>query len=391
MGGGMLFGGDGSVSYGFDLDCSSGAVLSAQEMFDELTDWPGCANDVFGFGGSTPAVGTLYLCAGKILRGNSWGLVLDGTSGKSGVTVKLSKTGTSEDDGSAKTDSIGEYRQLVSGSPTGSVGTGTPFGKGGLSYDTRAVSGSNPTVTRTQLARRRMRASFTVLTLSATANPWNLQDHWGRYHKTLVRDGNILYWRSDFIVPLAGNTWALAQIQVTSAGKDRYPRLAFTPQGLLFCTWERHEGRKSETPRYNMRRAVSWDDGATWGGDGSYPPSGEDSVVAIANGTKPTCEVGIDGTYVEAALVLNADQSANPGGVLKARKQGTGDVSLSDLYTFVDHDSNPLMAADDTFHLQQGKSGTALWLLHVKIQGDDDTSDWYSSDVDASSWTRITP
>ena len=210
---------------------------------------------------------------------------------------------------------------------------------------------------------------------SSPFNPSNYQDDWGRYHRVLVHDGNVTYWRSDFAVPLP--SWALAAVAVTSGGMDSYPRLAMDRRGILHCVFTRRESDSSQ----NLYRMVSWDDGATWG-NGSAAGA---ATMAILGGIKGTCAVGVDGTYIEAAVV----QGTNT--ILRARKQATGDVGLSDEYTFVDHNGDALSVEDDTFHLQQGRDGSARWLLHVAIAGEDATSDWYSSDVDARSWTRIVP
>lgn len=169
-GGGLLFGANAGVSYGFDVDCTGGAAsIPAQELFDELTDWVPCG-DVFGFGpASPPNDGTIYLCAGKILDADSWGVTHKAGGSARNVKVRLSKTGTSEDDGVGLSDRYGEYRQGdKAASGKGYVGTGTPFGKGTQTYVVTAAAGvTPPSLSEPFAARRRQRASFFVVPVTA--------------------------------------------------------------------------------------------------------------------------------------------------------------------------------------------------------------------------------
>ena len=165
-GGGLLFGSNASVSYGFDIDCtSSAATIPAQELFDELTDWVPCG-DVFGFGDPAhpPTDGTIYLCAGKILDTHSWGIVHKAGGGARNVKVKLNKAGTSEDDGVGLSNRLGEYREGRAANGKGYAGTGSPFGKGLQTYAVTAQAGvTPPSVSEAFATRRRQRVSFFVV------------------------------------------------------------------------------------------------------------------------------------------------------------------------------------------------------------------------------------
>ena len=126
----------------------------------------------------------------------------------------------------------------------------------------------------------------------------------------------------------------------------------------------------------------SHDDGATW----------EGAIMAIPGGTYPSIAVGIDGTVIEAALVANADQVGSPGGVIKMRCQSPGAVAYGALYTAQYYSSGllPIPVAVDSFHLQQGYESASRWVLHCRVQGETGTADYFSSDLDASSWSRLT-
>jgi len=343
-GGGLQYTGS-AWSVGIDLDVHTALTLPAQ-FFCDVIDWYPGAGDVWQWSGG--AYGTMTCAAGKILRGDAWGLVFnnDGTPDV-GVTVNLQRLSDGQTAGSATTSSIGEYE------------TGSHFAKGQQTY--RVLVATN-TASEIWVARTRQRVGFVVV--SAMSNPTNVHDRWGQYHRAVVQGGNIRYWRGDSGSPLPA--WSLANVAVTSSGADSLPRLAMTSELWLFCVFIR--GGSSA----DAYRAISYDDGATWS-----TPS-----MAIANATHVDNCAAPDGTYIEVGVVPSGSNYH-----LQAVSRQPGDTAFSSPYTLNDGSGNPLTVVNDSIGISMNSDHH--WVLHVIIAGETSSSDWWSADHNASTWTRF--
>jgi len=120
------------------------------------------------------------------------------------------------------------------------------------------------------------------------------------------------------------------------------------------------------------------DDGATWGA----------ATLAIANGKHPTVAIGHgDATFERVVVAAYVGPGGGPG-VITARFQDAGDTDLSDPFNFKDDGGSDMVAADDTFQIQQAHDNQARWMLHVRINGASATSTWTSMD-DCRTWKQV--
>jgi hypothetical protein len=177
----------------------------------------------------------------------------------------------------------------------------------------------------------------------------------GDYQRARVDAGRVRYRRAH----LAGFGDAV-NVLATAGPTDRQPRMAQEPGGPVHLTFRRGA---------NVMRQRSWDGGRTW----------EDPTVAFEGGRHGTVSCGFDGMLVFAAYV---------GGELHGRTQPAGAIVPVETFVFLDSEGNPLEPASDTFHLAQSMEGSHAWLLHVRIAGEDDTSDWVSQDG-CRTWERL--
>jgi hypothetical protein len=209
-------------------------------------------------------------------------------------------------------------------------------------------------------------------------NPFNYQDRYGRIHRTGITGSGVRYWRSDFGVP---KPWANAGVAVTAPSldiADSNPRLTMDHNDILHLTFSRHDA-SVDPATDTLYQCESWDDGRTWT---------EPKDVDIPGGTHPTVAIGeSEGTKIVAAYVANADQVVNPGGVIQAHMQETGDKTPGDVTTFQDETGTDLAVADDTFHLAEAREGPSRWVLTVVMQADGFASEW--AGTDGKTWKRI--
>lgn len=204
------------------------------------------------------------------------------------------------------------------------------------------------------------------------ANPSNAHHpQWGMYLRVWVQAGNIMFNRSDHSVPIGG--FDLSNVTVTSSGFDSDPHVAYDRTGIgrLMCVFCRTSGGSS-----NVYQTISTDDGATW----ATP------VIVIPNGKHPgPPAVSNDGTI----LVAGYTGTTGGPGTISAAVQAAGDAAPSSVFIFKDPAGANLSVADDTFGISQGKDGASRWILAVIITGDTGISEWYSTDWDARTWTRV--
>lgn len=187
--------------------------------------------------------------------------------------------------------------------------------------------------------------AFLILPGTGGGNPSNLQDALGQYHRVWIVSGAVAYRRADVIRPGPGGAFDQSTSLGAPAGAvDAHPRIVREPWGRLLLVFQRAPGAGVPPAASDVLLTYSDDDGETW----STP------TVAIPGGSKPRIRVGLDGTILTAALV---------GSNLKVTRQDPGELSPTAPYTVVDHLGAALSLADDTFDLDQGRSGDAPWLL----------------------------
>lgn len=358
LGGGGLLYDSGTGTWSAYLDDQSG-VVPAQSFWSAMALYPGCG-DILGltdglYGAVTP------LRCGIAFRSAIEGLIFD-LDGKPnvGVPVTTLDTVVSKDAGSATSDSIGYYK------------TGLPYGRGHrVTQKTQTQphsTGVLPTSSLVWSNWGRQRCSFRVPKVESLAfvQPWNLEHESGQYHAAAMHvDNGIVYWRSDFAVPLP---WALsANLRVvTTNALDANPRIAIDYRERITMVWER---TNPIGPTIDSWWAYSDDDGATWGGE----------AVAIAGGTHPTIATSPDGTTILAAYVT---------GTIQVMRRFAGDLAFSAAAVIKDAGGADITAEDEQFHLSHAYEGPARWLLHMRVHGETSTSHWESGD-DCLSWTRV--
>jgi len=232
------------------------------------------------------------------------------------------------------------------------------------------ATGQTSTIGLTLVSRHRHRVGF-VGSLPF-GNPFNSHhDQWGFYLRASVNSGNVFFNRSDHSVPVSG--FNLTNIQVTSSGNDSDPRVNYDKTGpqRLYCTFARKTGSD-----YDTYASISTDDGATWG----------TPVIVIPDGKHPHPPISQDGTLLIAAFVVTG---GGPDGTIQAKAQGVGDLALGSLFTFKDSTGTDIAVMDDTFGISQGPDGQHRWIMAVVVSGDSGVSEWYSTDWDARTWTRV--
>lgn len=139
--------------YGYDIGCTGTVTIPAQLLIDSVDWYPDCG-DAWGWRDSS-YVGDFQLAGAAILRGQAYGLIFneDGDAVE-GVKVAVTDAATGlVDAGSGRSGAVGEYK------------TGSPFGKGLVSYKVTEESGTMPypSLTGTFLTRHRSRFCFTGL------------------------------------------------------------------------------------------------------------------------------------------------------------------------------------------------------------------------------------
>ena len=201
-------------------------------------------------------------------------------------------------------------------------------------------------------------------------NPTNAATWMGFYHRaTVVDSGGIESRRVRYPVPKAGPTFDVT-VQVTTDATDKHPQVNYDPyRDRVTLVW----GRGDDT-----YYSETYDEGKTW----STP------VSMITGGHYPRIASNDLGT-VYAALVYNSG-SSGPG-TIKAKFRGRDDV-LSSLFTFKDSTGTDIAVADDSFDLVHPPAGWAPLVLHCRIDGETDTSEWYCTDLSPSgaTFTRVT-
>lgn len=348
----------GAWSYWFDKDVSTTLTVPAQLLIDAIDWYPGCG-DVLGVGGGGGA-GALELRPAAILRAEAWGAVFDSHSTQdAAITVSVRDHGTLAAEGSATSDATGGFL------------TGSTWVKGNSSGDVTAGL-APPQVASNYLFPSRYRRRFSFRIPSAFGNPFNAHDDdWGLYLRSAVTSGNVVFSMSNYPVPIGG--FDLDNSPVTMGGQDSDPRIAYDQTGAhrLIAVFTR---TISGTPQ--VMQTVSTDEGATWGSP----------VLLIASAKHPTIAVGHDGTIIVAAYT---GPNGGPG-TISATVQAIGDAAASSVSIFKDSAGTNLAVNDDTFGISQGKDGAHRWILAVVISGDSGISEWYSTDWDGKTWTRVT-
>lgn len=203
-------------------------------------------------------------------------------------------------------------------------------------------------------SRQRVRLGVT-LTTTVRRNPWNLEDRFGGYTMCHVAGGDIYVAHTSHAVP----PYAY-QVAVVEGGLCSEPRIAMDPRGWLHLIYT-HAG--------DVHKRVSWDEGQTF----------SEGEMAFSGASHPTIAVGIDGTVIRAAY---------QGGKIIANVQAPGDAAPGSDFFFQDDASADLLVEDDTFHIQEAREGPGRLVLHVTIDGESATSDWWSADS-GRSWVRI--
>ena len=208
-----------------------------------------------------------------------------------------------------------------------------------------------------------------------TGEPFNLQDHAGRYHATGTNSDGIIYLRSDFGTNAALG-WAVTSQINNPGGKTLHnPRVIVDDRQEVRLVYSQHD--TSGDTWDGVYQAVSHDDGETW----------EAGTLLIADGKHPTVAIGQDGAFQIAVVAAYVGPDDGPG-VITARVQGAGDADFGDPFNFKDDADTDLSVADDTFHIQQARDDQSRWMLHVRIDGDSSTSQWTSYDETAT-WQRV--
>lgn len=207
---------------------------------------------------------------------------------------------------------------------------------------------------------QRVRLSVTIAPELTGLNPWNLETEAGTYHTVWVEEETLQYRASHL-----GDADFWLQTSVAE-GVIHGPRLIQDSEGTLRLLY----GIETDEDQFDTMEVASWDGGQTW----------SEPAVAIADGTRPTIAMGLDGTILRAALV---------GGAIVATEQAPGDEAPGAEFTFAD-ESGPLAFEDDSFHLQQEAGPLARWWLHGHLEGETDTADLWSLDG-GRTWTLWEP
>jgi hypothetical protein len=205
---------------------------------------------------------------------------------------------------------------------------------------------------------QRVRVKGSVGT-STGANPRNYQDKYGSYYEVYIHDGDVWARRSYYASPPFA--W---EIQVTTSGDATYPWMYLLPwrRAVLLYT-------KAGTDTW-----VTYSDseGESW----------EVPVLSIAGGIKAYGAVSpFDGTEIIAAFI-------SATGKIGMRRRYAGAASYEAQVNIKDDGGVDLLFEDDTFSFWQGYEGPARWMLHAHIDGESDTSTWWSAD-ECETFTRV--
>lgn len=228
---------------GIDLDASSSRGLPAQMLFDELEWYPGC-DDVFGYT-DTPAAGVVNVRAGKVMRGQAWGLVVTPSGAVAGSTVTLQVSPAGATHGSGTSDSRGEYF------------TGTSWAREGVNYDTIGPTG---TVTRIMAGRYRYRACFGETGEGLTYEVSEATRHYRAYVETT---GKIKVGTAQNLLPLVWD-------DVDSGIEGSRPCLGIERHGKAQRLWLSYLDGTAGKAVYSEDEGTTWSEPVTIAEDVSH-------------------------------------------------------------------------------------------------------------------------
>jgi len=205
-------------------------------------------------------------------------------------------------------------------------------------------------------------------------NPFNYQDHQGRYHAT-DGGGSIEYRRSDFGTP-AGQSWSAVSTITPPTGRSLHdPRVIVDDRQTVLLSYAQH--KTSDDTWDGVYLADSNDDGRTW----------NTGVLLIEGGKHPTIEVGQDGAFDMVIVAAYVGPDGGPGKIT-ARVKFAGDEDFGDAFNFKDQDGHDLSAADDTFHIRQARDDQSRWMMHALINGESSTTHFSSYD-ECKTWKAV--
>jgi len=119
---------------------------------------------------------------------------------------------------------------------------------------------------------------------------------------------------------------------------------------------------------------VSDDDGATWRAETSMITN----VINIRRTEKRSDSLVVGFRY---------DSGTSGPGTLIGVYRGGGDAAYSAEFTLKDDTATNIAATDSPFGLSSGQEGPDRWWLSIVVDGETDSSDWFSSDTGAT-WKR---
>lgn len=208
--------------------------------------------------------------------------------------------------------------------------------------------------------RQRVRVLATLATPGGQVFPRNYEHRFGSYYETYVRDGDVWFRRSHWATP----PFEFDRV-VTSSGTASYPWQYTDHRTRVWLLWT-----EAGADTY---QAASDDEGFSW----SAP------VVAIAGGVKPYGAVnGFDGTELISAFLTASSK-------IGAKRRQVGELAYSAQFNLKDDAGVDLLFENDTHSYWWAYESPNRLVGHFLIQGEANTSTWWSSDAGAT-WTRAT-
>jgi hypothetical protein len=208
-------------------------------------------------------------------------------------------------------------------------------------------------------------------------NPWLHQDVEGRIHvtdiirNTVTNETFIRYRRGRFSTPEAGLIFEVTSYPTAPVPGWWDPRsfTSFAYDGSVWITASYDNG--VTTDLYIMR---STDEGLTWTG----------ATIVIPNTSRGTCAGGSDGSSFIAGFRLTG-----PGvGNLIGKYREAGDTAYSTEFTFQTAGAVNIATEDESFHIYMAHDVQGRWVGVWKIDGETQTSVWWSVDQ-GRTWTRV--
>jgi hypothetical protein len=195
-------------------------------------------------------------------------------------------------------------------------------------------------------------------------NPWNMSTQVGHYHRVECVDGELVYAKRYRARRAVWDSYST----ITRFGDCESGRMVERLDGSLLLGFS----RKGQ----GVFEFASDDDGLSWGKE----------RMAFNSGKYPTLSRSEEGVLVRAAFVFRSGDFGC--GSLIGSTQYPGQSLAGQEFRFCDDRGGELAVADDSFHLVPLASVDGCWMLTVRIDGEEATSEWQSWD-DCRTWRRV--